>query len=357
MTRVFSNFQSDEIDYTKKICVDHIYNSINISQFKYELLEFMPQLSQFFEKKYYVSVNFSGSNCLLVFSKIKDKYYQFLIDRKTLSYNSSKINYNSVKLNFVDIKLDIGIYKDSGTIFDGVFIQNNGKKTFIITDAYLFKGQEMINTTINAKLLTICTYFQSVYKANKNNDLTILINDIYECKKKEVSNLVHNIIPNNNEFLIKGICFYPEFSSTKLILMFDNKDKEKDKEIEICKKMIVKERVEIEQPIIKKQEVKYIPQKGKNYVFEMKRTPIIDVYNLNIAEPTNKNGKTLLKRIKIGIAYIGGIEKSKWCNDIMEKYNGSVLVNCIYHPDKYKYEPFEISKSTKPSLTTDFDII
>ena len=45
------------------------------------------------------------------------------------------------------------------------------------------------------------------------------------------------------------------------------------------------------------------------YVFEMQKTETIDVYNLNVVEPTIKDGKSLLKRVKIGLAFVSGLEE------------------------------------------------
>ena len=52
MTRVYNtNDNNDNINQTTKICVEHIYNSIDISRFKYELLEFESKMSQLNEIK------------------------------------------------------------------------------------------------------------------------------------------------------------------------------------------------------------------------------------------------------------------------------------------------------------------
>jgi hypothetical protein len=403
MAKFYNNDAHKEtrVNNTTQLCVEHVYNSIDLSRFRYELLEFKNELPQLLEKKYYVSPNFSGSNCLLVFSKIKDKYYQFLIDRKTLSYNSKKINYDMIKLMYVDIKLDINIYKDRGSIFDGVLIQNNNKKIFIITDVYMFKGQDTIDTPINLKLLSVSTYFNSTYKKDKNNDMRIMINDLYELD--EIDTLINNKIPENKEFLIKGICFFPEHSGTKKIFMFDNKSRSNnitnDKKLpqktnntpllnNSSNKNQTNPNQQIQQNItpnikpvqnnnppqkssldpqmiistIKKEEkMIYMPKPGKmdtEYVFEMKKTDIIDVYNLYIVEPTIKDGRTLLKRIKTGLAFVSGLERSKWCQEVMNECNGSTLVNCKFHDEKQKWEPICIAKDAKkPSLVNDFVIV
>lgn len=105
----------------------------------------------------------------------------------------------------------------------------------------------------------------------------------------------------------------------------------------------------------------FIPKSGKkdlDYIFEMKKTDMIDVYNLNVVEPTIKEGKTLLKRIKIGLAYVSGLERSKWCQRVIDENNGSVLVNCKFHDEKQKWEPISVAdEAKKPSLSTDFIVV
>ena len=55
MSRNFTNDANKEnfnkFDYIKQLCVEHIYNSIEISRFKYELLEFKSGLPQLKQKK------------------------------------------------------------------------------------------------------------------------------------------------------------------------------------------------------------------------------------------------------------------------------------------------------------------
>jgi hypothetical protein len=121
-----SNFSSNQL---KQQLINYIYNIVDLSRFKFELLQYNIELPQLVERKYFVSVNFSGLSCLLVFAKIKDKYHSFLVERKTLSYNSSKVDINVVKLFNVHLKLDPEIY--NGTIFDGIYIQGKIKKLLL----------------------------------------------------------------------------------------------------------------------------------------------------------------------------------------------------------------------------------
>jgi hypothetical protein len=320
----------------KQQLIEYIFNTIDVSKFKYELLQFESELSQLLKQKYYISANFSGYNCLLVFTKIHDRYFSVIIDRKTLSYNISKVDISKVKITNINLKLDLSIYM--GTIFDGIYIINKNNKLFIVTDVYYFRGQDFTNTHLNTKLLTVFTYLQSNYNANDNeNNLLITANKVYELK--DIEHLVNTTIPKSKDIPIKGICFYPEISGTKLIYLFGNENKI----------------VETEKVIVKSDEEKhkFIPKKDVEYVFEMKCTPNADVYDLNVVEIEERNNKKLLKRVFVDIAYIPNISRSKWCTNML-KDKKSILVKCKYYIDKSKWEPVEISDRKYPSLITDF---
>jgi len=366
-------------DYLKQQLINHIYNIVDLSRFKFELLQYDTELPQLVERKYFVSANFSGSSCLLVFTKIKDKYHSFLVERKTLSYNVNKVNLDTVKIFNVHLKLDPEIYK--GTIFDGTFIQGKNKKTFVITDVFVFKGQEMTESQLDSKLLTIISYLKSNYnEQDENNTLGLTINRLYPIDETE--HVVNNVIPKIKDFSIRGICFYPERSGTKLIFLFGNENR---KENENTNMMVLTNKHENEikhdkyekqnsstsqdepiksaliyAPDIKKiTKTVYVPKpntKPENYVFEMKKTETIDVYHLNIVESVLSESKNKLKRKKVGLAYIPNVSKSKWCNETMENTNGNVLVHCKFHSDKMKWEPMLLAASKRPSLVDDFDV-
>ena len=64
-----SNSNNFGVDQSKQQLVNFIYDKINLSNFKYDSLEVESELPQLISKTYYVSANFSGSSCLLVFAK------------------------------------------------------------------------------------------------------------------------------------------------------------------------------------------------------------------------------------------------------------------------------------------------
>jgi hypothetical protein len=81
-------------DILTKQLVGRIYAETDISKFRYEMLNYVQDLPKLLKNKFFVSLNFCGTNCLLVFTKILDKFYSFVVDRQTLSYNFSKVDFS-----------------------------------------------------------------------------------------------------------------------------------------------------------------------------------------------------------------------------------------------------------------------
>lgn len=374
----FSNVAADQL---KSQLIDYIYNIIDLGRFKFLNLEGENQLLQLLLQKYFISANFSGVSCLLVFAKIKDKYYSFLVERKTLSYVAEKVVIKNVKLTHVHLKLDPEIYK--GTIFDGIFIQGKTKKTFVITDVFAFKGSRTTDSKLDSKLLTTLTYLKSNYdETDKDNSITLAINKLYPMETEDdIKHLVNNVIPKIKDFNIRGLCFFPEKSGTKLIFLFGNENKMfTPKETNMITQSNAQKQLQNHKtstsndesgsgdekvigeipvaPVIKRPiKTLYIPKNGtydKSYIFEMKKSDKVDVYTLNIVEPVLRDGKKHLKRKQVGLAFIPNMARSKWCKEIMNESNNNILVNCKYHKDKKKWEPIEQSDEKKPSLVDDF---
>lgn len=346
--------------------IDYIYSTVDLSRFKYEIIQFESELPKLIKQKYFISPNFFGANTLLVFTKFRDRYYTYTVDRKTLSYNQSKIDIDKVKLDtHTKVRLSESVY--AGSIFDGTIIKRGNETTFIITDVYYFEGQDYTKIPIDRKLFTVRKYLESNYNANdRMNNLNLTVNKLYEMT--EVDNLVKTVIPNTKDFQIRGLCFYPDISGVKQIYLFGNDTKD-SQQASIQSQMQYQSKPKLDQmirhtpsetPVIKPTSVqnddkhhyryKYINKTDKEVIatLEIKGTEAVDVYNLYAVEKTERNGKKVLRRVKMGIAFVPGISRSAWCREILEKSGGnSVLVKCKFDNDKSKWEPFDIDKSAK----------
>lgn len=336
----------------KNILIEYIYSKLDISKFRYELLQHSNDLEQLKKQKYYLSANFTGKNCFLVFTTYKNKYYQYLVDRKTLSYNKNKNDISKIYLKNVNIRIDPSIY--IGTIFDGIYTTSpKGYESFVITDIYYFMGKPYSDIPLDTKLFTIRKYLESNLKQkDANNILKLNINILYDISK--IKYFINNILPlqeKNSGLVIKGICFYPEMSGTKLIYLFDNENKQNDKQINNHQP---EKNDNEDEKIIK---YKYIPKNKEliTAVLEMKLTDMPDIYKLYAVDKITRDGKVLYKRKYMGIASVPNIQKSLWCKELLSK-STNILVNCRYDIGKNKWEPLAHElKERIPTLLSEIE--
>jgi hypothetical protein len=358
-------------DLTKQL-VGSIFAQQNISNFKFEVIQYESDLSKLIRQKFFTSINFCGTNSLLVFTKISGKHYCFTVERQTLSYNFSKIDYSKVKTELRNLRLDIDIY--NGTILDGILVKQSKKEDlFIISDVYRFAGVDYTKTKLDDKLKMVIKYLQNNYDQNHiENNILLSVNKIYPIIETE--NVVNKILPSIKTLKSRGLCFYPEISDTKLIFLFNNNDKSTDNKV--CDTKISDTKVFEKTGETKFSEnkfgekysdkteiktVKHIPQdddKGdksrfkyintsKKDVFailEAKSTNNIDVYKLNAVERVYVDGKNILRRVPMGIAYISGIEQSHKMNKIFSQEK-KVLMKCKFINEKSKWEPIDVDNS------------
>lgn len=226
--KIKENYQN-KFRETNQELIKYIYSTIDVSQFKYDLLRYEHQLNKFLTDTYYVSPNFYGKNCFLVFTKIKTKYYSFLIDRRQLSYSFDKVQYDNVYIHHCNVDIDLSIY--AGTIFDGVYIKKDNTFEFIITDVYCFKGADYTGTKLRHKLFEIEVYLDNVgsqikkerFNMNNRTNLELKINKLYDVTN--IRQFMENDFKLYQEnYQIRGTCFYPETSGTKLIYLFENNE-------------------------------------------------------------------------------------------------------------------------------------
>ena len=315
-----------ENNIIKNKLVNYIYNILDVSKFKYSLLEYETDLVQLNQNEYLVTPNYNGINCLIVFIKLRNTYYSFAIDRKSLTYNIAQIDYNLIKMIPLSIRLDESIY--NGSIFDGVLLYgSNRKKTVVINDIYYFRGENLLDERMKNKMLNIKIYLESNYKEdNLLNNVNFIVNKLYDIKN--IEKLINVYIPKSKYTnSIKGIVFYPQISSNKLIYLFNNCSQDNDnannkKEIKI-------------------REVN-ISDDGIVLTFRMRKTNTVDVYHLYLVKKMKKNDKKIIKYKKYVMAYIPTIEVSHFCKDLFLTSNDQdILVKCKFCNIKKKWIPIE----------------
>ena len=355
--------------HLKQQLINYIYSTVELSNFKYKIIEYDSDLPLLLKQKHFVSANFSGSNCLLVFIKIRDKFYSYLVDRKTLSYNQHQVNPENVKIFSVSLRLDNSIY--DGTIFDGILINNtqNRTRTYVVTDVYMFRGKNLLNDKIQYKIMNLVSYLKANLKDDKLNTVQITVNKLYDPEQLET---LLNDIPTMKNYNIKGIAFYPELSGTKLIYMLDNGTRQQQ-QVQKPPSNNNSNRYDgshqQRQPYVPNQQnLSYVPQKTSiRYIaksnetvfatFELKKTKDSDVYKLYLVETVKRDGKTILKSKKMGIAYIPTTECSVMCtNSFSKNFNSRVLMLCKFINDKNKWQPIELDKVSKyPTNLSDIE--
>lgn len=360
-------------DSIKHQLIDYIYSTVDLSQFKYEMLEYKEDMPKLFDNKYHLTANFSGTNCLLIFTKIRDKFQAFTIDRKTLSYSKDRVDPNKVDLKHVAVELDTSIYK--GTILDGVLVKTDGTDQFIISDVYTFKGSDYSNVDLEMKMFEVKTYLESTdpqLNTLKNRhkfhpELELSVNRLYPLK--DIEKFVDKVVPKFKDCKIRGLCFYPEISGTKLIYLFGNEKRgvtnESSNKTTVIKKSELSGKKksgssdsDFNGGKLTKYKFVSSTSEPQHAILEMKGTDTVDIYRLYSVEKIKKDKRTMLRRKKMGIAYIPTTERSQWCQSTLSKSKkNSVLVKCLFHNSKGKWEPIEVDNTKKfPTFFSDIEI-
>lgn len=202
----------------KKIVLNYLFKSINLSNYRFQMLNNLDQLDFLKKNEHFVSPNFYGKNFLMIFMKINNLNKTFLIDRKKLKYNFDDINLKTLLILEVNIDCDNSVY--NGTIIDGKILKLEKNYIYIINDCYNLYGSNLKSQPLEMKYKTLNTLLSKQMATKPCLNFDIKINKLYEYI--ELDNLIHKIIPKTN-LPINGIVFYPKYSGN-IIIYSDNKN-------------------------------------------------------------------------------------------------------------------------------------
>lgn len=337
-----NNNNSINYPIVKRALVDYLYSAINVADYRYKIIHDHRDLSNI-SKDHCVGYNYSGTNCFLVFTRQRGKYYSFLINRSTLSFTRDNLREDEVKVIPIDIRVDNNVYQ--GTVFDGVLLRYEGheKKTFVINDVYRLNGTNKQSEQIKHKQMHLRSYLKHMIKEDEQlNNIELVCNEFHPLL--HTRSLHHNIESNHRSKDIDGFAFFPNYSGTKVVFLTKHKqpyrkDNPKGKEKQPTKKKNQHDgtdrtvgkisRRDTEQP-----KSTHPPLRA---VFEMRKTDTPDVYDLYLFS-INKSKVQSLKRF--ASAHIPDAECSHLCRDLLDGGN-ECLVLCQYLDEDEKWVPLK----------------
>jgi hypothetical protein len=361
--------------------IELIFDSVDVSKYNYKILRTEADLSNILTSRHYLSGNYSGTNCFLVFAKLKGRFHSFLVDRKMLSYSFDKVDWNALRITNINAMVDQSIY--DGTIFDGIYFSRGDTSKFTITDVYRFKGADYSIRDLKLKLSEIRGYLERVgtqiirsQKRNNRVNIEISVNSLHNVL--DFDDVVNNKLHCSNSTMVRGICFYPETSGTKLIYNYDHHPNilsnhpasgVKPKRVRIQKSdesnnsgsevsMNTRAQTESRRKLTKTyyttiERAEDGSDLEINAILRMETTPIPDNYDMYCVE---RVGKNKLKKQKRDIAYIPNTEKSKWLRRLFDDESKPKLMNCVWRENRRKWEPVSVNKTAKfPTLAAQLD--
>lgn len=330
----------------KKIIIEYLYSNLDLSNYRYNLLNSIERLEYLQNTEHYISPNFKGQNYLLILLKInknninnQNSLISCLIDRKTLSYHKSNLDINNIKMLNFDMIFPESLY--NGTIFDGKIIQNNDNNnniTFLIQDCYYYKGYNMLTMNMISKFNEINNIITSIQLPS---NIKLICNTLYNYE--DIKNIINNL--NSNKYPTNGLIFYPKLSGINFLY--------------IEKKMInknISNNLIIESNNINLSNNTIIPNDSiiqlnyniiNNYVDTLKtrvysyeictkkknlwlcKTSIVDVYDISENEYSEK----------IDIATIPSMKLSIMCNELIK--DNPVQFECVFYDKFNKWIPIK----------------
>ena len=79
----------------KNKIIDFLFSSIDLSNYRYNMLSNVQRFQFLKDNEHYVTPNFMGYNYLLLFLTIDGNKYSVAVDKKRLSYHKNQVNLHS----------------------------------------------------------------------------------------------------------------------------------------------------------------------------------------------------------------------------------------------------------------------
>lgn len=313
----------------KNHIINYLYNSINISSYRYHVLKNIQKLEFLQKNPHYVSPNYYGDNYYTIFMSINEKNYCCFLNKSHLSYNKKDLDIRKIKIIKVHIYATNDIFR--GTILETKIIKNtkSNKHIMLINDAYIVMGNKILDMEMKNKNSYMNNIINQNFK-NKNGiiceNFKIMVNTLFEYNDlPELINEKMKKIP----YKIHGLVFYPKYSGITTIYS----DKKQQKiDIETNNNEIIKNTsydLIINLPeFLKCRKYSYETTGKTKYLF-IKKTSIRDVYS--VFEDINNK--------RIGIACIPNMKISFLCNTI--EHNTFVKFKCVFNNKFNKWIPIK----------------
>jgi hypothetical protein len=361
---------NDDYSNYKNHVIDFLYNKIEVNEHKYTIIKNIGDVYDLKNKKFYISSNSCGINSFIVFMKKDNNYYSFMVDRRSISYNRQSLKKESVRLTEIKLSVDLKLY--DGTILDGVLIDtdsniisnknitNKTKYQFMVNDIFMINGKSVITMDYKKKMNLVHNIFcELIETENKTNNIDLIVSRPFELN--QIPSLFKDWInPNIKNYNIKGITYYPQFSGSKIIYIFDKQD-EKYKSDLLVGDINIKindesSNLQLLENSDKKRIFKFElidPECIDDIILnlEMKKTSIPDVYKLygifhSKIKISDKNYDDQYIKKKIGIAYIPTYELSLRCKSYF--INDEVIImSCKFNTNKNKWIPIDEAEIKK----------
>jgi hypothetical protein len=326
---VIGNSDGFLVDYdTKQKAIDWLYSRLDLSKYRYIMLNNVSKLKFLQDHEHYVSPNFKGYNYLLMMLKINDKNLCLAIDRKKLSYHKNQLDMKTIQVIQINIKTTEIMFH--GTIYDGKLIKSsNNQYVYLIQDCFYLMGNKMLDVEMNEKMNKLDTILKNNFKKDKIsycNNFEFKLNKLYNYK--ELEELIKNLYSLSIE--TNGLLFYPKISGINILYL----DKKTDKvEIESKNCEIIEQKsyniIHNFVDFLKSRKYSY-ESNGKYKTFWLSRTIVPDVYDLT----ENVNDE------KIGIALVPNLKISHMCDDLIK--DEPVKFNCIFSTKFKKWIPLNL---------------